>query len=94
MKFRKVMAVILAAALTFSMAACGEKPSTDGTPTTAPSTNDGQQAGTQTPGTTTPSTTGGNNNEIVIGTWWLHGEGNGNPLQYSCLETPMDRGAW
>ena len=22
------------------------------------------------------------------------GEGNGNPLQYSCLESPMDRGAW
>ena len=22
------------------------------------------------------------------------GEGNGNPLQYSCLETSMDRGAW
>ena len=22
------------------------------------------------------------------------GEGNGNPLQYSCLETPTDRGAW
>ena len=22
------------------------------------------------------------------------GEGNGNPLQYSCLETPRDRGAW
>ena len=22
------------------------------------------------------------------------GEGNGNPLQYSCLEDPMDRGAW
>ena len=21
------------------------------------------------------------------------GEGNGNPLQYSCLENPMDRGA-
>ena len=21
-------------------------------------------------------------------------EGNGNPLQYSCLEYPMDRGAW
>ena len=21
-------------------------------------------------------------------------EGNGNPLQYSCLETPLDRGAW
>ena len=24
----------------------------------------------------------------------LHGEGNGNPLQYSCLEKSMDRGAW
>ena len=22
------------------------------------------------------------------------GEGNGNPLQYPCLENPMDRGAW
>ena len=21
-------------------------------------------------------------------------EGNGNPLQYSCLENPMDKGAW
>ena len=38
--------------------------------------------------------------------WWLYliklncvvedipGEGNGNPLQYSCLVNPMDRGAW
>ena len=37
--------------------------------------------------------------------WWLssrdlpglnrsHGEGNGNPFQYSCLENPMDRGTW
>ena len=24
----------------------------------------------------------------------LTGEGNGNPLQYSCLENPMDGGAW
>ena len=24
---------------------------------------------------------------------WV-GEGNGNPLQYSCLENPRDRGAW
>ena len=23
-----------------------------------------------------------------------HGEGDGTPLQYSCLEYPMDRGAW
>ena len=22
------------------------------------------------------------------------GEGNGNPLQYSCMQNPMDRGAW
>ena len=22
------------------------------------------------------------------------GEGNGNPLQYACLENPIDRGAW
>ena len=24
----------------------------------------------------------------------LLGEGNGNPLQYCCLENPMDAGAW
>ena len=24
----------------------------------------------------------------------FHGEGNGNPLQYSYLENPRDRGAW
>ena len=24
----------------------------------------------------------------------MKGEGNGNPLQYSCLENPMDRRAW
>ena len=24
----------------------------------------------------------------------IPGEGNGNPLQCSCLENPMDRGAW
>ena len=23
-----------------------------------------------------------------------NGEGNGTPLQYSCLENPMDGGAW
>ena len=28
-------------------------------------------------------------------TWvWSPGEGIGNPLQYSCLENPMDRGTW
>ena len=28
----------------------------------------------------------------MLGTYL--GEGNGNPLQYSCLENPVDRGAW
>ena len=26
--------------------------------------------------------------------YWQVGEGNGTPLQYSCLENPMDGGAW
>ena len=26
--------------------------------------------------------------------WQESREGNGNPLQYSCLDNPMDRGAW
>ena len=25
---------------------------------------------------------------------YVHGEGNGTPLQYSCLENSMDGGAW
>ena len=31
---------------------------------------------------------------LIPGSGRLPGEGNGNPLQYSCLENPMDRGAW
>ena len=30
----------------------------------------------------------------VTGLGRSHGEENGNPLQYSCLENSMDRGAW
>ena len=30
----------------------------------------------------------------VLGLGRSPGEGLGNPLQYSCLENPMDRGAW
>ena len=30
----------------------------------------------------------------VPGSGRCPGEGHGNPLQYSCLESPMDRGAW
>ena len=31
---------------------------------------------------------------LISGVGRSTGEGNGNPLQYSCLENPMDRGAW
>ena len=31
---------------------------------------------------------------MIPGSGRSPGEGNGNPLQYSCLENPMDRGAW
>ena len=31
---------------------------------------------------------------LITGWGRSPGEGNGNPLQYSCLENPMDRGAW
>ena len=30
----------------------------------------------------------------ISGSERSHGVGNGNPLQYSCLENLMDRGAW
>ena len=31
---------------------------------------------------------------LVPGLGRFHGEGNGYPLQYSCLENPTDRGDW
>ena len=31
---------------------------------------------------------------IIYGIRAKYGEGNGTPLQYSCLENPMDGGAW
>ena len=31
---------------------------------------------------------------LIPGSGGSPGEGNGNPLQYSCLGNPMDRGAW
>ena len=31
---------------------------------------------------------------FLSSTLWFWGEGNGIPLQYSCLENPMDGGAW
>ena len=32
--------------------------------------------------------------ENYSASFWGHGEGSGTPLQYSCLENPMDGGAW
>ena len=32
--------------------------------------------------------------DLISGWGKSPGGGNGNPLQYSCLENPMDRGAW
>ena len=32
--------------------------------------------------------------ELIPGSDGSSGGGNDNPLQYSCLENPMDRGAW
>ena len=31
---------------------------------------------------------------LIPGSGRSPGEGHGKPLQYSCLENPMDRGAW
>ena len=32
--------------------------------------------------------------DSILGSGRFPGEGHGNPLQYSCLENPTDRGAW
>ena len=32
--------------------------------------------------------------DLIPGLGGSPGKGNGNPLQYPCLENPMDRGAW
>ena len=43
-----------------------------------------------------PPATAGNGRDVdsIPGLGRSPGEGNGNALQYSCLENPMDRGAW
>ena len=35
-----------------------------------------------------------NTTKIILNYLSLYGEGNGNPLQYSCLENCIDGGAW
>ena len=43
----------------------------------------------------TPANAGDIRNAVSIpGSGRFPGRGNGNPLQYSLLENPMDRGAW
>ena len=42
-----------------------------------------------------PANLGDAGNGVSIPGWGRSpGGGNNNPLQYSCLENPMDRGAW
>ena len=43
-----------------------------------------------------PPVNGGDTGNIgsIPGSGISPGEGNGNPLQYSCLGNPVDRGAW
>ena len=42
----------------------------------------------------TISTTWEAQTSLYVALYILFGEGNGTPLQYSCLENPMDGGAW
>ena len=43
-----------------------------------------------------PPANAGNVRDVgsISGSGRSPGKGNGNPLQYSCLENPTDRGAW
>ena len=40
------------------------------------------------------STCQGGDVGLIPGSGRSRGEGNGNPLQHSCLENPIDRGTW
>jgi len=42
-----------------------------------------------------PANAGASGDEgLIPGSGGSPGEGNGSPFQYSCLQNPMDRGAW
>ena len=41
-----------------------------------------------------PAKADAENTGSVLGSGRSFGEGNGNPLQDSCIKNPMDRGAW
>ena len=65
---------------------------------------EGNRAGEEEVGLRSRSFPGGSDCKVSVcnaGDWGLipglgssPGEGNGTPLQYSCLENPMDSGAW
>ena len=42
----------------------------------------------------TPANAGGVSKHLISESGRSLGGGHGNPLQYSCLENPTDRGAW
>ena len=48
------------------------------------------------PGSSNGKESAGNMRDLglIPGSGRSPGEGNGNPLQYSCLDNSMDRGAW
>lgn len=69
MKLRKVMAVLLAAALTLSMAACGDKTGNNNDPNNTEATQ--APEATPTPVTTKNDKNSEKNEIISIGSWWV-----------------------
>ena len=45
-------------------------------------------------GSVVKNTSSAGDTDLIPGSGGSPEEGNGNPLQYSCLGNPMDRGAW
>ncbi len=97
MKLRKVLAVVLAAAMTLSVAACGngDQGNTDPTPTQAVGNNDAEP--TKAP--VNNNNAGGKNEEIIIGSWWYQyydslnvadGDMNVSPDWVGAQEAPED----
>ena len=56
----------------------------------------GMEGGERFPGGSEVKASASNAGDLgsIPGLGRSHGEGNGNPLQYSCLENPMEGGAW
>ena len=54
----------------------------------------GQPGGLQSMGSQSRTRLSNFTSLTLLTLYFVTGEGNGNPLQYSCLENPMDRGDW